>query len=194
MNTSIFETLKLDDDCKIYISKRSIFNTNHHEFIEIWNLHPKEFHTVKVYGNDLKTPRWTQAYEKNYRYAGTKSKALSIPNNLKTFLEWSKKNIDNSLNGVLVNWYDGNKKHHIGAHRDDTRDLNKNSFIVTISLGEERIFRMRPHKQKGFKDLTLQNGDVIIIPWSTNLKWTHEVPNFSKYKGKRISITLRTFL
>jgi alkylated DNA repair dioxygenase AlkB len=194
MNNTIFKTIKLDDECNIYISKKSVFNLNQSKFINIWNIHPKEFHKVIVYGNEFKTPRWTQTYGKNYFYAGTQSKAIATPKELEVFLNWAKNNIDTNLNGVLVNWYDGNKKHCIGAHRDDIRDLCNNSSIVTISIGEERIFRMRPYKQKGFKDFTLQNGDIIIIPWITNLHWTHEIPSFAKYNGKRISITLRTFL
>jgi len=94
----------------------------------------------------------------------------------------------------LLNWYDGQQGHYIGAHRDDTRDLHKDSPIVTISLGQERIFRMRRIGQKGFKDFTVRNGEVLVIPWDTNLKWTHEVPSFKKYIGKRISITLRAYL
>jgi len=79
MNNVVFETIKLDNECNIYISKRSIFNLNQTEFIDIWNMHPKEFHKVVIYGNELNTPRWTQTYGKNYRYAGTLSEALSIP-------------------------------------------------------------------------------------------------------------------
>ena len=103
-------------------------------------------------------------------------------------------NVDCKLNGLLLNWYDGQKGHYIGAHRDDTRDLCPGSPIVSISLGQERIFRMRPWKQQGFKDIIMKNGDAILIPWNTNQKWTHEVPKFKKYNDKRISITLRAYL
>ncbi len=78
--------------------------------------------------------------------------------------------------------------------RDDTRDLLKDSHLVTISLGQERIFRMRPYQGQGYKDITFRNGEIIIVPWETNLAWTHEIPKFKKYSGKRISITLRAYL
>jgi len=88
--------------------------------------------------------------------------------------------------GLLLNWYEGQKGHYIGAHRDDTRDLFKDSPVVTISLGEERVFRMRKYKEKKLKkDITVRNGEVIVVPWNTNLNWTHEVPSFKKYGGKR---------
>ena len=94
---------------------------------------------------------------------------------------------------MLLNWYDGASGHYIGAHRDDTRDLVVGSKIVTISLGEERTFRLRPLGLKGYKDYTMRSGEVIVVPWDTNLHWTHEVPSFRKHQGKRISVTLREF-
>ena len=195
MNQEIFETIKLDDEFVIYSSNViKEFDFDFNKFTEIWNQHPEYYHKINMYGKEIPTPRWQQSYGKNYSYTGSINNALPIPDNLKMFLEWSQINIDNRLNGLLLNWYDGQKGHYIDAHRDDTRDLFKDSPIVTISLGQERIFRMRRYKQKDFKDITFRNGEVIVVPWNTNLEWTHEIPNLKKYDGKRISITLRAYL
>lgn len=195
MNHEIFETIPLDNECSIYASYTvPELNLNHEQFLNIWNAHPEQYHTLKIHGKEVLTPRWQQAYGKNYRYTGAKNNALPIPDFLQVFLDWSKEHIDERLNGLLLNWYDGTKGHYIGAHRDDTRDLHKDSPVVTISLGQERIFRMRPYKKKGFKDITIRNGEVIVVPWDTNTKWTHEVPNFKRFDGKRISITARAYL
>lgn len=194
MNPEIFETVNLDSESSIYITYPiPIFNFSHEEFLSIWALHPERYHKLKMYGQEIDTPRWQQAFGKNYRYTGSQNNALPIPPILQLFLNWSKKNIDERLNGLLLNWYDGQKGHYIGAHKDDTRDLIPESPIVTISLGEERIFRMRPYQQSGFKNITVRNAEVIVIPWETNQSWTHEVPSFQKYKGKRVSITLRAY-
>lgn len=195
MNAEIFEKLKLDEKCSIYCSNIvKEFNLDYNRFLKIWNEHPENYHKVKMYGKEIFTPRWQQAYGKNYNYTGSLNNALPIPDSFKMFLEWSQTNIDTRLNGLLLNWYDGQQGHYIGAHRDDTRDLITDSPIVTISLGQERIFRMRKYQQKTLKkDITIRNGQVIVVPWNTNLEWTHEVPNLKKYNGKRISITLRAY-
>ncbi len=194
MNKELFEIIRLDEKSIFYFSNKAIeFQFSPNEFDKIWDIHPKEFHNVKMYGKEVLTPRWQQAYGKNYNYSGSKNNALPIPEILFCFLDWSQKNIDHRLNGLLLNWYDGQKGHYIGAHRDDTRDLLTDSPIVTISLGEDRIFRLRRFKEKGFKDITFKNGEVIVIPWNTNLEWTHEVPNSKKYNKKRISITIRAY-
>ena len=72
------------------------------------------------------------------------------------------------LNGILINWYDGSKGHYIGPHRDSPEGLIEAAPIVTISFGEERIFRFRPHGGNGKIDLQLGQGTVIVIPYNTN--------------------------
>ncbi|SDR67064.1 Alkylated DNA repair dioxygenase AlkB [Polaribacter sp. KT25b] len=194
LNNNIFKEISLDEEASIWKGKLPIqFDVFLNDFDEIWNLHPQDFHLVRMFGKMIPTPRWQQAYGKNYEYSGSLNNALPIPDFLNSIHKWCKSNIDERLNGLLINWYDGEQNHYIGAHRDDEKDIIKDSVIVTISLGEERIFRMRPWKKKGFKDLLLAKGDIIILPMSVNSKWTHEVPNFNKYKGRRISITLRVF-
>lgn len=168
-----------------------ILNTT--EFETLWAEHPEEFHEVVMHGKLVKTPRWQQAYGKNYEYTGSRNNALPISEIHRKYLDWCREKIDARLNGLLLNWYDGSSKHYIGKHRDSTRGLLKGSPIVTISHGEERIFRFRPWRAEGFRDFLVRNGDVIVIPWETNKRFTHEVPHFSKYHRRRISVTLRAY-
>jgi len=65
--------------------------------------------------------------------------------------------------------------------------------IVTISLGDRRVFRLRPWKGRGVRDFEVANGTVIVMPYDTNLTWTHEVPGRAQDRGRRISLTLRAF-
>ncbi len=189
-----FESFNLSPEHKIYrFEKHPDFILDQKSFKELWESHPEDYHILKIHGREVKTPRWQQAYGKNYRYTGSRNNALPITQMLSPFLEWSKEHVDERLNGLLLNWYDGTKKHYIGAHRDDTRDLQDGSPIVTISLGEERLFRMRPYGGKGYTDIVVGNGSILVIPENTNQAFTHEVPDFAKYAGKRISITLRAF-
>lgn len=160
-------------------------------FDALWQLHPAKFHEVLMGGRRVKTPRWQQAYGVDYRYSGNVNRALAVPALLKPFLKWAWREIDDCLNSMLVNWYEGRLGHYMGRHRDSTGGLLKHKPIVTISLGEERIFRLRPHKGEGRKDFTAGDGTVLIIPYETNLSWTHEVPHTRNRTGRRISVTLR---
>lgn len=160
----------------------------------LWNLHPENFHTVKILGKTVETPRWQQAYNKSYQYTGSRNNALPVPSELSPYWEWAITSIDPRLNGLLLNWYDGALGHYIGKHRDSTHNMIEGAPIVTISFGEERVFRLRPWEaERGNKDFVVRNGSVIVVPYDTNQSWMHEIVKSKKLLGKRISLTLRAF-
>lgn len=166
---------------------------NDSQFEDLWNEHPNEFHEIMMHGRLVKTPRWQQAYGKDYHYTGNVNKALSVPPLLEPLLAWTQEMFDSRLNGILLNWYDGNLDHYIGAHRDSTINMYEGAPIVTVSLGQERIFRLRPWKGRGMRDFPAPNGTVFVMPYATNQAWTHEVPKSKRYQKRRISVTLRAF-
>ena len=117
-----------------------------------------------------------------------------MPPLLAPLLDWARAAVDGRLNGVLVNWYDGALRHYIGRHRDSTMNLVEGGPIVTISFGEERVFRLRPWRGSGAVDFPARDGTVFVMPYETNRAWTHEVPHSSRRTGRRISVTLRGFV
>ncbi len=162
-------------------------------FNRLWQLHPEDFPSIFLHGRQVKLPRWQQAYGRDYYFSGKPSKALAIPKSLKPYLEWGQKKIDPNLNGMLLNWYDAEFGHYIGAHRDSHVGLIEDSQIVMISLGGGRITRFRPVHGNGYKDIEVNDGDILIISLATNQHYKHEVPKLKRYQEKRISITLRCF-
>jgi alkylated DNA repair dioxygenase AlkB len=163
-------------------------------FESLWSIHPDEYHEIKIHGRLVKTPRWQQAYGRDYHYTGRTNAALPVPDNLTPFLQWAHKAVDPRLNGILLNWYDGALGHYIGKHRDSRANMIGGAPIVTISLGDERVFRLRPWKSAGsLVDIAAVNGAVFIMPFETNLAWTHEVLHRARDCGRRISVTLRAF-
>ncbi len=166
----------------------------HLQFDELWNRHPPEPRRLLIHGREVPAPRWDQAYGCDYVYSGQVNAAEPVPDMLCPLLDWVNAAIDPQLNGVLVNWYDGSLGHYIGPHRDSVQNLVADSPIVTVSLGEERIFRMRPAAGKGYVDIPIPHGSVVIVPYATNRTWKHEVPRSKRHQGKRISVTFRAFL
>jgi alkylated DNA repair dioxygenase AlkB len=167
------------------------------EFEKLWDLHPAEFHDIRIHGRAVKTPRWSQAYGKDYHYSGQVNKALPVAAEFERYFGWVRRHVDGRINALLVNWYDGTLGHYIGPHRDNRKYLIAGAPIVTISLGEERVFRLRPWpaslKGKAI-DFAAKNGTVFVIPWETNQAFTHEVPTSKRMRGRRISVTLRAFV
>lgn len=159
----------------------------------LWDLHPAGYHRIVMAGRPVDTPRWQQAYGRDYRYTGRVNRALPVPALYAPYLAWARAHIDPRLNGLLLNWYDGRKGHYIGRHRDSTSGMIEGAPIVTISMGEVRPFRLRPWRQRGFVDFTAAHGSAFILPYATNLAWTHEIPKSKQAVGRRISLTLRAF-
>jgi alkylated DNA repair dioxygenase AlkB len=144
-----------------------------------------------MYGRTVETPRWQQAYDKDYRYSGEVNRALPAPPLIKPLLQWGQNSIHTEINGVLVNWYDGAKGHYMGPHIDDIRDLVPETPIVTISFGQPRIFRL---SRAGVRyDIVADPASVIVLPWGTNLAWKHAVPRFKRFQERRVSVTLRAY-
>lgn len=166
------------------------------QYENLWAFHPPEFQVIKMHRKWVKIPRWQQAYGVDYRFSGQVSKALPIPELLSPLLVWAKKEIDERLNGILLNWYDADQGHYIGRHRDSTANMVCGAPIVTISFGESRLFRIRPWRKHSGNlkwDFVVENGSVILIPFETNLAFTHEIAQTSADRGRRISVTLRAF-
>ena len=162
------------------------------QFEELWSKHPCESY-ITLYGRRILTPRWQQAYGKDYSFSGQTAEALPIPPLLSPILTWTQEVIESRLNGILVNWYDGALNHYIGKHRDEGKGLIEQKPIVTISFGEHRVLRMRPWKGQGYLDFEMKGGAVFIIPYVTNRSFTHEVPASKRCRGRRISVTIRAF-
>lgn len=128
--------------------------------------------------------------------SAAKSTARPVPALLTLLLAWSRDTIDNWLNGLLLNWYDGRLGHYIGRHRDSTKNMVHGAPIVTISFGEQRLFRLRQWQAASATppvDLEVTNGSVLVMPYATNQVVTHEVRPSARFRGKRISVTIRAF-
>lgn len=164
------------------------------EFEQLWLLHPPERPEILIHGRRVRMPRWQQVFGADYHFTGSTHVALPIPSQFRRWLAWAQREIEPCLNGVVVNWYDGQFGHYIGRHRDSTSNMIPGAPIAMISLGQSRTFRLRPHRGAGKVDSRLGDGAVIVLPYEANLQWTHEVTRSARDRGRRISITLRAFL
>ena len=162
-------------------------------FEALWSLHPSEFHEIVMHGRKVRTPRWQQAYGTDYHYTGRTNHARPLTPALERWLGWSREALDSRLNSILLNWYEGSSGHYIGKHRDSDANRVEGSVIVTLSFGQERVFRLRHWRGQGFIDVPAVPGSIIVVPWETNRTWTHEVPAPRGLLGRRISLTLRAF-
>ena len=189
-----FERHDLDGQHKFYSGRLpGDLAVDASRFESLWAMHPDEYQDIQMFGRAVKTPRWQQAYGRDYEYTGQVNEALPVTPLLEPLLAWARSSFHERLNGLLLNWYDGELGHYIGPHHDSIVNIVVGAPIVTVSLGEERVFRLRLPKSKQRQDFRATDGPVFVMPYDTNLAWKHEVPKSAKAKGRRISVTLRAF-
>ena len=105
--------------------------------------------------------------------------------------------VQQTMNHCVANYYrDGID--FIAHHSDKTLDLNQEGVIVSVSLGDERVFELRrrqaPHD---ITRVTLPHKSMLVLGPHTNKLFTHSVLAKEGSVKPRISLTLRdvkTFL
>jgi alpha-ketoglutarate-dependent dioxygenase alkB family protein 2 len=136
--------------------------------IQTINQLPLEKHTVTVWDKDYLTPRdvgFFSDVSSVYKYSGNTvpAKKLSDYPVLTEILGKVNKLTKSDFNAILVNRY-ANGDDYIGAHSDDEKSLGPNG-VVTISIGQERILRIRDKKTKQIiSDIVVQDGATRLKP------------------------------
>jgi len=66
--------------------------------------------------------------------------------------------------------------------------------ITSLSLGEERLFKLHHKKRKETLDIILGHGDLLVMAGALQHHWRHSVPKTRKPKTPRINLTFRNIL
>ncbi len=97
------------------------------------------------------------------------------------------------FNSVLGNLYrDGQDS--MGWHADQEKVLGSNPFIASLSLGAERLFKIRHNKTGETVAINLANGSLLLMGGSLQHHWRHCVPKTQQAKSARINLTFRKIL
>lgn len=183
-----------------YQIKENFIETTKEEFDELWSLHPEKRHQFKMFGKLCTMWRYQDLYsdkDRVYKFSNTKhdSKKIEDPilRRALTQIQDLTKNEDDApeYNSIYVNWYEPND--YIGPHKDNEKGLNKGAPIYSISLGETRTFRIINEADKSKTSIELNDGSLIVMGGDFQKEFKHEVPK-GPYKGKRINLTVRSFL
>jgi alkylated DNA repair dioxygenase AlkB len=91
-------------------------------------------------------------------------------------------------NAVLCNLYrDGNDS--VGLHADAEPEMGP--VIASLSLGTDRLFRLRDKAGKAIFAERLPHGSLLIMAGKTQKNFRHEVPKEPGITQPRINLTFR---
>lgn len=131
-----------------------------------------------------------------YRYSGTQPDGTSWPDIPERVLSvWNKvTGLDRQPDCCLLNYYD--KDARMGLHQDkDEGDLSWP--VVSISLGDDALFRIGATERKGpTKSIWLQSGDIAVLEGPSRLAFhgvdrTRAGTSRLLKDGGRLNLTLR---
>ena len=165
------------------------------KFNDLWKLKPDEKEKINMFGKIIEPPRFSKTYLTDYNFSGKNHVSeKKIPQELEkihNFFQFFNK----KFNGILVNWYEPDG--YIGFHSDDEKKLIQGEPILTLTLlenkDEPRKFVLKSKTSDDKSEFFLNHGDIFIMGGDCQKTHKHSVPKSSKYKFKRISITIRAF-
>jgi alkylated DNA repair dioxygenase AlkB len=157
---------------------------------------PWQEETLWICGKSCKAPRlmcWYGDPDAHYRYSGVDHRPnpwtedlLAIKNKIESAVSWR-------FNSVLANLYrDG--KDSMGFHADNEKELGQNPVIASLSLGEERLFKLRHKKRKEMLAVRLGHGDLLVMAGVLQHHWLHSLPKTAQTIGPRINLTFRKII
>lgn len=149
---------------------------------------------IKIFGRMVMQPRLVAWYgEPNaiYSYSGTTFVPKPFTPTLLKIRHHVEQCLNTSFNSTLANLY-RNGKDSMGWHSDDERELGSNPQIASLSLGEERVFKLRHKKDKSLKlDVPLPHGSLLVMGGTMQHHWQHALPKSTRVAGPRINLTFR---
>lgn len=99
------------------------------------------------------------------------------------------------FNSVLLNLY-RNEQDSVGWHSDDEPELGERPVIASLSLGDTRLFRLKP-KAKGMHrplSIALADGSLLVMAGNTQKFWLHAIDKERSGKDPRINLTFRNIV
>jgi alkylated DNA repair dioxygenase AlkB len=148
---------------------------------------------ILIYGKWRKVPRlmaWYGDIRAYYQYSGVNHSPLAWTPELLAIKEKVAQYCAGDFNSVLLNLYrDGQDS--MGCHADDEQELGEKPLIASLSLGDERVFKLYHKTRKTTLDIVLGHGDLLVMAGTLQQYWQHCVPKTKQLKTARINLTFR---
>jgi alkylated DNA repair dioxygenase AlkB len=152
--------------------------------------------SIFIFGRWVKVPRlmcWYGDPDAYYQYSSVTHKPSPWNKELQLVRVKIEQQFGSTYNSVLANLY-RNGIDSMGCHADDEKELGSTPIIASLSLGDERLFKLHHKKNKEIVDINLGHGDLLIMAGTIQNHWLHSVPKTKKLKTPRINLTFRNIV
>lgn len=152
--------------------------------------------TTVIAGRRLLTPRlvsWHGDAGAVYQYSGLTHQPQAWTASLSALKQAVEQASGQRFNSVLGNLYrDGQDS--MGWHADQEKTLGKNPVIASLSLGAERLFKLRHNQTGETLNLSLASGSLLVMGGAMQHHWRHCLPKTKQAVATRINLTFRRII
>jgi len=160
----------------------------------LWNELAWAQYELTLFGRRVAQPRLTAWYgdaEARYRYSGLNLVPLNWHPALLRLRDRLEDHLAEPFNSVLANAYrDGDDS--MGWHSDNEKELGERPLVASISLGAERLFRVRHVNRRASGGIWLESGSLLVMKRGCQQVYQHALPKTRTVNGMRINLTFRT--
>lgn len=155
---------------------------------------PLEQRFLQIKGMSIPMPRltgWCNDFNFGYRYSGQETPVMAWPLRLHLIRRNLEEVANKKLPAVLINYY-RDQNDSVGWHKDNEKWFKNDPFIVSLSCGASRMFKMRNPTTKEKLEVLLGHGDVLIFTEEHVLEWEHTLVKSNEPSLPRANFTFRT--
>ena len=152
---------------------------------------------IKIFGKTHDIPRlqaWYADEGIQYSYSGIDLLPAKWTDELLQIKALIQTIIPYEFNSVLANLYRTGQDSN-GWHADNEKELGKNPVIASITLGQERYFKIKHIRDNSLKkDLLLEHGSLLVMSGAMQNNWKHTIAKTKKPIGERLNLTFRRII
>ena len=193
MATGILESLITHDGALCFYQDFLTNNEANDLFNDLLNNLAWAEESINMFGKTILVPRlvcWYGDKTAVYRYSGITHAPLPWTNSLRKIKSKIEDITQQTFNSVLGNLY-RNENDSMGWHSDNEKELGDEPFIASLSLGEERIFKIKHKITKEPLKIVPPSGSLVTMSGLFQHNWQHCIPKSSIPKKPRINLTFR---
>jgi alkylated DNA repair dioxygenase AlkB len=146
-----------------------------------------------LFGREVTAPRLTAWYGEqgaSYRYSGVTRCAERWPAAIGAVAREVSERAAWAFDFALVNRFRSGAD-TLGWHSDDEAALGPEPVIASLTLGAERVFRVRPRQGGASIGWPLGHGSLVLMWGASQRDYKHAVPRTRRAVGERINCTFR---
>lgn len=149
---------------------------------------------VRFSSQTVPLPRLTAWYgETDYFYSGIVNVATPMPKNIEALRAKIEEASESLFNSCLLNLY-RTKDDSVSYHKDNEKGMGSNPTVASVSLGAERIFRLKHADTHATIDLGLEHGSLLLMANNSQTNYWHSLIKHKTPVEERINLTFRKMI